>query len=164
MGAPSREPYVCGAPYEVVGMSESRRSRFEELSGIGVLVVEDEFIVSLTLKVQLEAMGCRVLGTARDAAGALQQARELKPEVVLMDIGLSGSDGIEATQQIMAHAPTEVIVVTAYGDDRVQLALQAGARLSLTKPILEEQLARAILEVTAARRTPGDKRGGGSVS
>lgn len=137
---------------------ERRRATKEELSGISVLIVEDEFIVSLTLKVQLEAMGCRVVGTARDAASALRQTQELRPDVVLMDIGLSGSDGVEATQQIMAQAPTRVIVVTAYGDDRVQLALEAGARASLTKPIIEEQLAQAILQVMGEQ--PGSARRG----
>ncbi len=128
-------------------MSESHRGKSEVFRGVNVLVVEDEFIVSLTLKVQLEALGCNVVGTARDASNALKKAEELRPDVVLMDIGLSGSDGIEATQEIMHRAPTQVIVVTAYGDDRVQQALQAGARLALTKPVVEEQLARAIADV-----------------
>ena len=130
-------------------MSEGSGTKASGLSGVRVLVVEDEFIVSLTLKVQLEAMGCNVIGTARDGAGAVQQAQELHPDVVLMDIGLSGGDGVEATRAIMAAAPTCIIVVTAYGDDRVQKALRAGARLALTKPVVEEQLARAIAEVTA---------------
>ena len=139
-------------------MSEGRRTEMKNLSGVRVLVVEDEFIVSLTLKVQLEAMGCDVVGTARDAGGAVAQAEALHPDVVLMDIGLSGSDGVEATRAIMSQAPTSIIAVTAYGDDRVQKALQAGARLALTKPVVEEQLARAILEATAhlpARPGPG---------
>ncbi len=143
-------------------MEESRLARSEWLSGVSVLVVEDEFLVSLTLKVQLEALGCRVLGTARDADTAVRQAQELRPDVVLMDIGLAGSSGVEATQAIMELAPTRVIVVTAYGDDRVQQALEAGARAALTKPIVEEQLAQAIVEVTADRG--GKARGQGEVS
>ena len=140
-------------------MSECRREKREDVSGVRVLVVEDEFIVSLTLKVQLEAMGCRVVGTVRDAAAAVRQAQELRPDVVLMDIGLSGSDGVEATQAIVAQIPTQVIVVTAYGDDRIAQAIQAGARLALTKPIVEEQLAQAIAEVTVRR---GSAEGGGN--
>jgi response regulator NasT len=128
-------------------MADTHTDGPEDLSGVSVLVVEDEFIVSLTLKVQLEALGCKVVGTARDAKNALRKTQELRPDVVLMDIGLYGSDGIEATQAIMSHAPTPVIVVTAYGDDRVQHALRAGARLALTKPVVEEQLAQAILDV-----------------
>jgi DNA-binding NarL/FixJ family response regulator len=142
-------------------MVEGRLAGTEWLSGVSVLIVEDEFLVALTLKVQLEALGCRVLGTARDAETALQQSRELQPDVVLMDIGLSGSSGVEATQEILARVPTRVIVVTAYGDDRVQQALQAGARAILTKPIVEEQLAQAILEATSDRgEGAGDQREG----
>jgi DNA-binding NarL/FixJ family response regulator len=139
-------------------MSECRQGKREDVSGVRVLVVEDEFIVSLTLKVQLEAMGCRVVGTVRDAAAAVRQAQELRPDVVLMDIGLSGGDGVEATQAIVAQIPTQVIVVTAYGDDRIAQAIQAGARLALTKPVVEEQLARAIAEVTV-RRGSAEGRG-----
>ena len=128
-------------------MSEVAPRTLEDFSAVNVLVVEDEFIVSLTLKVQLEALGCNVVGSARDAATAVEKARELKPDVVLMDIGLYGSNGIDATRDIMAYAPAQVVVVTAYGDDRVQQALQAGARLALTKPVVEEQLAQAISTV-----------------
>ncbi len=66
-----------------------------------------------------------------------------------MDIGLVSSNGVEATREIMAQAPTQIIVVTAYGDDRVQQAIEAGARLALTKPVVEEQLAQAISSVAA---------------
>ncbi len=124
---------------------------------IRVLVVEDEFIVSLALRVQLESMGCRVVGMARDAGGALRQVEELRPDVVLMDIGLSGGDGVAATRAIMEQSPTRVIIVTAYGDDRVQAALEAGARLALTKPIVDEQLADAITRVTAEQDEGGDQ-------
>ncbi len=130
-------------------MSEEPRDKQEEARGLRVLVVEDEFIVSLALRVQLEAMGCYVVGSARDAASALRQVEEFRPDVVLMDIGLSSGDGVAATKAIMEHAPTRVIVVTAYGDDRVQQALDAGARLALTKPIVDEQLLEAIAEVTS---------------
>jgi CheY-like chemotaxis protein len=130
-------------------MSGSQPSGTGRLCRTRVLVVEDEFIVSLALRVQLESMGYQVVGLARDATTALRQVEELRPDVVLMDIGLSGGDGVAATRAIMEQAPTRVIVVTAYGDDRVQAALEAGARLALTKPIVDEQLAEAISEVTA---------------
>ena len=114
-----------------------------------VLVVEDEFVVSLTLRVQLEAVGCEVVGTAREADTAVELAAELRPDIILMDIGLPGKDGVEATREIMERAPAPIIVVTAYGDERVQRALAAGARVALTKPILEEQLAQALAEVAS---------------
>jgi len=123
---------------------------------IRVLVVEDEFVISLTLRVQLEAIGCKVVGTAGDADSAVELARSLRPDVVLMDIGLPGKDGAEATRIIMRDAPTRVILVTAYGDERVDRAVEAGACLVLTKPIIEEQLAKAIAEVTAGAVRPSE--------
>ena len=122
-----------------------------------VLVVEDEFVILLTLKVQLEAIGCEVVGTAREADAAVDLARTLRPDVVLMDVGLPGKDGAEATKAIMLEAPTRIILVTAYGDERVDRAVAAGARAVLTKPILQEQLARAIAEVTAPPGGPASR-------
>lgn len=112
-----------------------------------VLVVEDEFVILLSLRVQLEAIGCEVVGTARDADTAVDLARTLRPDIVLMDVGLPGKDGSEATRAIMLEAPAPVVLVTAYEDERVERALAAGARLALTKPISQDQLAKAIAEV-----------------
>jgi len=134
---------------EGTAMCGSGEARAKGACSVRVLVVEDEFIVSLALRVQLESMGCQVVGTARDALSAVRRAGELHPDVVLMDIGLSGGDGVAATRSIMQHAPTRIIVVTAYGDDRVQEALDAGARLALTKPIVDDQLRDAIAEAIA---------------
>ena len=114
-----------------------------------VMLVEDEFVVALALQGQLEAAGCEVVGTARDAESALEMVSRLQPDVVLMDIGLPGRDGVEATREIMAQAPTPIILVTAYGDERVERGLEAGARLALTKPVLVQQLAQAIAAVTS---------------
>lgn len=135
-------------------MSASKKKRDKKGgSPPRVLVVEDEFVVSLSLKAQVEATGCEVIGTARDADSAVELAGRLRPDVVLMDIGLAGSDGVEATRAIMGSAPTCVILVTAYTDERVQRGLEAGACLVLTKPIVEEQLAHAIAKVMC--RAPG---------
>jgi len=123
--------------------------------GPRVLVVEDEFVILLSLGVQLKAIGCQVVGTAREAESALELARSLRPDIVLMDLGLPGKDGAEVTRAIMAEAPTRIIVVTAYGDERVDRALAAGARLVLTKPIVQEQLARAIARVMAEDAAEG---------
>jgi response regulator NasT len=114
-----------------------------------VLIVEDEFVISLTLKLQLEAVGCEVVGTAADAETGVDLARALRPDVVLMDLGLPGKDGAEATRAILAEIPTRVVLVTAYGDERVEKAMEAGACMVLTKPVVQEQLAKAIAEVTS---------------
>jgi len=119
---------------------------------VRVLVVEDEFLVSMCLEAQVKAAGCEVVATAHEAGTGVELARSLRPDVVLMDIGLPDADGAEATRQIMAEAPTCVILVTAYDGQRVEEGLKAGARLALTKPIREEQLARAIREALAGRQ------------
>jgi DNA-binding NarL/FixJ family response regulator len=127
-----------------------------------VVLVEDEVVVSMTLRVLLEALQCDVVGSARDADTAVDLAEELRPDLVIMDIGLGGKSGVEATREIMRLAPTKVIVVTAYGDHRLQEALDAGAQRVLMKPVLEEQLAQAIAEVTGrevSRTSPGGSRG-----
>lgn len=112
-----------------------------------VLVVEDEFLVASTLQLHLEALGCEVVGIARRADTGVEMAYEMRPDLVLMDIGLPDRDGVQATKDIMEQAPTAVVVVTAYEDDRVQQALAAGALKVLTKPVLEEQLAQVLDEL-----------------
>ncbi len=107
-----------------------------------VLIVEDEFVVATTLRLHLEALGCDVVGVAPRAGTGVEMAHELHPDLVVMDIGLPDRDGIEATKDIVGQLGTTVVVVTAYGDERVQRALAAGARAALTKPVLREQLAQ----------------------
>jgi CheY-like chemotaxis protein len=122
---------------------------------VNILVAEDEFLITLTLKAQLEAMGHRVIGMPRDGQAAVDMAKEMKPDIVLMDIGMPGLDGIAATAQIMAEAPMPVIMLTAYNDrQRVQDAIRAGAVAYLLKPVNEAQLRRAI-DDTAARFSQG---------
>ncbi|MBN1458648.1 MAG: response regulator [Armatimonadetes bacterium] len=121
---------------------------------VTVLLVEDEFVVAMTLKVQLESLGCEVVGTARDADGAIALAEKLHPQLVLMDIGLPGRSGLEAVEEIMAQTPTNIVVVTAYGEERAQEALAAGAKAVLTKPIPEEQLASMLEEITGEGQSP----------
>ena len=136
--------------------TEGRQSE-DRAKAVRVLLIEDEFVVSMTLKLQLESRGYDVVGTARTAEAGIELACELRPDVVLMDIGLPDRDGVEATKEIMQLAPTNIIIVTAYGDHRVQQALDSGARLVLAKPILEEQLAQAIDAM--AEDKPGEAHG-----
>jgi CheY-like chemotaxis protein len=138
-------------------MSTDGREGGEDSGGSGkisVLVVEDEFVVSMTLRVQLESLGCEVVGSAREARQAIEFAEKLRPKLILMDIGLPGGSGLEAVEEIMAQAPTNIVVITAYGEDRAREALAVGARAVLTKPILEEQLASIIDDVARHRQAP----------
>jgi response regulator NasT len=115
---------------------------------IRVLVAEDEFIISLSLKTLLTEMGHEVVATARDGAQAVQHCVTHRPDLVLMDIGMPTVDGITATREIMARCPTPIVVLSAYNDrDRVANALEAGAVAYLLKPIVEGELRAAIAQV-----------------
>ena len=114
---------------------------------IRVLVAEDEFIIALTLKTLLERMGHEVVGTPRDGAQAVALTDALRPDVVLMDIGMPELDGIAATRQIMDRCPTAVVVLSAYNDrERVADAMEAGAVAYLLKPVVEDELRRTVAE------------------
>ncbi|OHE82501.1 MAG: hypothetical protein A2107_06745 [Verrucomicrobia bacterium GWF2_62_7] len=83
-----------------------------------VLVVEDEPIVAADLKVRLDMLGCKVVGSAASGEKALVLAGQLLPDLVLMDIRLEGAmDGIEAAQQMRQRWHLAVVYLTAYADD-----------------------------------------------
>ncbi|MCX6910485.1 MAG: response regulator [Verrucomicrobia bacterium] len=83
-----------------------------------ILVVEDEPIVAADLKVRLEMLGCKVVGTASNGEKALALAGQHLPDLVLMDIRLEGAmDGIEAALQMRQRWHLAVVYLTAYADD-----------------------------------------------
>lgn len=83
-----------------------------------------------------------VVGEAEDAAGALEQAERLRPDLVLMDIDLPGEDGVEATRRLKARLPaTVVVMLTVYDDaDKLLEAFRAGAQGYLVKNIRSAEL------------------------
>jgi DNA-binding NarL/FixJ family response regulator len=90
-----------------------------------------------------------VVGTAANGVEALQLTRDLRPEVVLMDLRMPEMDGAEATHEIRSTLPeTHVLVLTTYADDESLFpARQAGARGYLTKDASAEEIERAIRAV-----------------
>jgi two-component system, NarL family, response regulator LiaR len=130
----------------------------EEL--IKVLIVEDHEITRVGLKLTLgQIQGISVVGEAEDGRSAVQRVIDLQPQVVLMDIGLPMIDGIEATSQIKAQAPsTRIIMLTSHDNDRdIFAALGAGADGYCLKEVSSNQLALAIKTVAdgAAWLDPG---------
>jgi DNA-binding NarL/FixJ family response regulator len=122
-----------------------------EDTGISVVIVEDQEIARVGLKVILEASyGIKVLGVAQDGQEAVATTLELKPNVVLMDIGLPILNGIEATKQIKAESPEQrIIMLTSHDDDRhVFAALSAGADGYCLKEAPSQQLVMAIKAVS----------------
>jgi DNA-binding NarL/FixJ family response regulator len=99
------------------------------VTGPTVLIVDDHVMFAELLSDALSAAGMRPLGTASSAAEALTMAGALRPDIVVMDIQMPGTDGLAATKQIRELLPDTVIaVVTAHRDpDWVVRAGQAGA-------------------------------------
>ena len=97
--------------------------------------------------------GVEVVGTACDGAEAVRLAEDHRPDVVLMDLRMPGTDGIAATADLRQRLPaTRVLVLTTYADeDAIVPALQAGARGYLTKDASAEQIEAAIHAVHAGQ-------------
>jgi DNA-binding NarL/FixJ family response regulator len=117
----------------------------------GVVIVDDQEMIRVGLRVMLEAHGLTVLGEAADGLGGVEQVRRLRPDVCLMDLRMPVLDGIAATKQIVAGgSPTRVLVLTTYDlDDLVYAALRNGAAGFLLKSTPVERLVNGI-EVVAA--------------
>jgi DNA-binding NarL/FixJ family response regulator len=115
-----------------------------------VLVVDDQDLVRAGLCTVLDRQdGIEVLGDAADGRDAIALARELRPDVVLMDVRMPGLDGIAATAEITAGAsPPRVLVLTTFDlDEYVYEALRAGASGFLLKDTQPDRLADAIRTV-----------------
>jgi DNA-binding NarL/FixJ family response regulator len=114
---------------------------------IRVLIADDQALVRGGFRLILEAQkDIEVVGEAEDGRKALALARELNPDVVLMDIRMPELDGLEATRQLVAdgEAP-RVLMLTTFGEDEyVYDAMKSGASGFLLKDIRPEQLADAV--------------------
>ncbi len=120
---------------------------------IRVAVVDDQELVRAAFVVLLGSQdGVEVVGEAGDGRAAVELVRRSHPDVVLMDVRMPGTDGLEATRQIVADprcAGTRVIVLTTYdSDELVHEALRAGASGFLLKDVRPQHLLDAI-EVVA---------------
>jgi DNA-binding NarL/FixJ family response regulator len=111
-----------------------------------VLVVDDQDMVRAGLRMILELAGLDVVGEAADGAAAVTLVEELAPDVVLMDLRMPGTDGVEATRRIVASgASARVLALTTFDlDQHVVDALRAGAVGFLLKDVTAESLVEAI--------------------
>ncbi|MEU2509965.1 response regulator transcription factor [Streptomyces sp. NPDC007863] len=119
---------------------------------IRVLLVDDHQVVRRGLRTFLEVQDdIEVVGEAADGAEGVARAEELRPDVVLMDIKMPGTDGIEALKRLRALAnPAKVLIVTSFTEQRTVVpALRAGASGYVYKDIDPDALAGAIRSVHA---------------
>lgn len=108
-----------------------------------ILVVDDDRLVTLSLKMILEAGGeAEVVGTGQSGAEAVRLYRELRPDVLLMDIRMREMDGLEAAEKILGESPEAAILfLTTFSDDEyIVRALRLGARGYLLKQDFESLL------------------------
>ena len=129
---------------------------------ISVVVADDHEVVRAGFAALLDTQpDFAVLGTAANGAAAVSACRELRPDVVLMDVRMPGTDGIEATRQLLrdpageaaagpACAPPKVLILTTFDlDEYVFDALRAGASGFLLKDVTAERLFEAVRVVAA---------------
>jgi DNA-binding response OmpR family regulator len=113
-----------------------------------VLIVEDDAMIAWDMSLSLEAAGFQVCGIVSNGMAALEQARDIGPDVVLMDVNLKeGMDGIETARAIRERrADTPIIFVTGFGDPETSARIRAvNPNGYLLKPVMPEELEAAII-------------------
>ncbi len=118
-----------------------------------ILVVDDEAIITMQLEERLTAMGYPVAGMAASGEDAIDKARRLKPDLVLMDIVMPGKlNGIEAAQVITDEMNIPVVFVTSYADDQIiEKAKKVKPYGYIVKPFNELEI-KAAIEVALFRK------------
>ncbi|MGO3507919.1 MAG: ANTAR domain-containing response regulator [Glutamicibacter arilaitensis] len=116
-----------------------------------VLVAEDETLIRLDIVEILRSEGYDVVAEADNGQSALEKARELKPDLVLMDVKMPVMDGITAAEAIVKERIAPVVLLTAFSQkELVERAREAGAMAYVVKPFTPADLTPAI-EIAISR-------------
>ncbi|MCA1907499.1 MAG: response regulator transcription factor [Magnetospirillum sp.] len=124
---------------------------------IRILIAEDQLLVRQGLAALLKAEDVQIVGEAEDGAAAVDMAKSLRPDIVLMDLSMPVLDGVEATRRLKRAAPQiRVLILTvANCERRVAEALAAGADGYALKRLGHEELMAAINSVRMGRQYLG---------
>lgn len=116
-----------------------------------LVIADDESIIRMNLRETLVGLGYLVVGDAGDGVSAIHLARELRPDLVIMDIKMPKLDGIQAAKVLTEEKIAPVLLLTAYSDrELVERARDAGVVNYIVKPFREAELLPAI-EIALAR-------------
>jgi response regulator NasT len=119
-----------------------------------VLLAEDDAVTRLDLRRIVEEAGYHVCAETANGNEAVTRAREERPDLVVLDVGMPGLDGVEAARKIVAERPTPVVLLTGYGyGELVAKAIDVGVRAFVAKPFLETELLEALQAAFAQRPT-----------
>ncbi len=124
----------------------------EKTATIRILLVDDHTILRQGLRRLLEGEeGIEVVGEARDGREAVARAKELAPDVILMDLAMPALNGLDATRRILKIQPNaRILVLSMYlDDDYVSQALEAGVAGYIMKDAPASELLRAVREVAS---------------
>ena len=115
------------------------------MASLRILLAEDDPLVAVTLTDQLAELGHDVVAVASDGEEAVEMARDVRPEIAILDIKMPNRDGISAAEEITAELDLPIIMLTAYSERALVLrAAEAGALAYLLKPVAVEELSASI--------------------
>ncbi|HWN29176.1 MAG TPA: response regulator [Actinomycetospora sp.] len=136
---------------DIISDTEAQATPAPPPAGLRVVVAEDEALIRLDLVEMLREEGYDVVGEAGDGEEAIRLARELRPGLIMMDIKMPGTDGLEAARTIAGERLAPVVMLTAFSQrELVESARDAGAMAYLVKPFSKTDVVPAI-ELAASR-------------
>ncbi len=122
-----------------------------ESSALRVLIADDEAVIRMGLSQMVANLGHRVIATAANGVDTLAKTKELKPQLLLLDIKMPEMDGLTVAEILQAEMPLPIVMLTAYSErGLIERAANASVMGYLVKPIHENKLGPAI-EVAIAR-------------